>query len=54
MDALINDPDADLNQTLKAITILGRLVNIQRRYTWRWPAYRTEPDEQSKLTDSAP
>ena len=52
LDSLFNDPDADLDQTLKVITILGRLVNIQRRYTWRWPAYRPEPDEPSNLTDS--
>ena len=33
LDSLINDPDAGLDQTLKLITLLGRLVNIQRRYT---------------------
>ncbi len=54
LDSLFNDPDADLNQILQVLTILGRLVNIQRRYTWRWPAYRPELDEQPNPSSIPP
>ena len=53
LDSLINDPDADLEKTLKVISILARLVNIQRRYTWRWPPYRPDPDEEPHAADSS-